>query len=136
MLALIQGLPARTGCSIVLSSHLLHDVERVCERAILLHQGEVLYEGTIEALRRAGQEDLYEVRVKRGEAELVRALAARGCTVEREGATLAVRVPPDAPRPTELIFAAAAAEGLQVRHLQPRRLTLESAFVKAVEDKT
>jgi ABC-2 type transport system ATP-binding protein len=136
MLALIQGLPARTGCSVVLSSHLLHDVEQVCQAAVLLHQGQVLYSGTIEALRRAGQEDLYEVRVKRGEAELVRALAARGCTVEREGATLAVRVPPDTRRPTELIFAVAAAEGLQVRHLQPRRLTLESAFVKAVEDRT
>ena len=34
---------------------------------------------------------------------------------------------------TELIFDVAAAEGLQVRHLSPRRLTLESAFVRVVE---
>jgi ABC-2 type transport system ATP-binding protein len=133
MLALIKALPSRSGCSVVLSTHLLGDVERVCDRAILLNQGELIYSGTIEALRREGQKDIYEVRVKNGEEKLARALEARGCTVERDGATLAVRVPEAEARPTELIFTVAAAEGLQVRHLVPRKLTLESAFVRAVK---
>jgi ABC-2 type transport system ATP-binding protein len=132
MLELVRGLPARTGCSVVLSSHLLPDVETVCEQAILLDQGSVLYAGTIEALRSGGQKDVWEVRVKSDDEKLARALETRGCTVEREGALLLVHV--TQPRPTELIFAAAAAEGLQVRHLAPRRLTLESAFVRAVKE--
>ncbi len=133
MLALIQTLPARTGCSIVLSSHLLHDVERVCERAVLLHQGEVVFAGTVEELRSGGQKGVWEVRVKSGESELAARLTARGCTVEREGGLLLVQVGPGEARPTELLFAVAAEAGLQVRHLQPRKLTLESAFVEAVQ---
>ena len=136
MLALIESLPGRTGCAILLSSHLLHDVERVCQRAILLHQGEIVYSGTIEDLRKEGQKDLYEVRVKIGEEKLKAALEKRGCRVEDDGGMLTVHVPQGdgEKKPTELIFAVAEAEGLQVRHLSPRKLTLESAFVRAVED--
>src|SRR4051794_40833374 len=60
MLSLIQSLPARSGCAILLSSHLLHDVERVCQRAVLLHQGAVVYAGSIEDLRKQGQKDMFE----------------------------------------------------------------------------
>jgi ABC-2 type transport system ATP-binding protein len=133
MLALIRSLPERRGCAILLSSHLLPDVEYVCERAILLHQGEVYYAGTIEALRRADAEETYDVRVKAGEERLAEALRRRGCRVEREGALLAVRLP-DGQRDPDLIFQTAEAEGLQVRHLAPRRLTLEAAFVRVVNE--
>jgi ABC-2 type transport system ATP-binding protein len=131
---LIESLPERTGCAILLSSHLLHDVERVCSRAVLLHQGEVVYSGSIEELRKEGQKDIYEVRVKTGEDKLARALKAKGCTVELDAGVLAVHVPAAEKQPTDFIFTVAEGEGLQVRHLQPKRLTLESAFVRAVQD--
>jgi ABC-2 type transport system ATP-binding protein len=133
MLSLIQSLPGRSGCAILLSSHLLHDVERVCQRAVLLHQGAVVYAGSIEELRKQGQKDMYEVRVKADDAKLARALRDRGCTVDEDGGMLFVRVPEQEENPTRMIFDVAAAEGLQVRHLSPRKLTLESAFVRAVE---
>ena len=142
MLTLVKSLPARTGCSIVLSSHLLHDVEKVCERAILLHEGKIVYSGTIEALRKEGQKDVYEVRVKEDEDRLQSALEKRGLRVEREGLMLVVHVHNNVlqahniaeSHPTELLFAVAAEEKLQVRHLAPRKLTLESAFVRAVNE--
>jgi ABC-2 type transport system ATP-binding protein len=133
MLALVQSLPARTGCSIVLSSHLLHDVERVCERAILLNEGRIVYSGSIAALRADGQKNIYELRVKDGDERLEAALTKRGLAVEREGTLLLVNMGDDA-RPTETLFALAAGEGLQVRHLSPRKLTLESAFVRVVAE--
>jgi ABC-2 type transport system ATP-binding protein len=142
MLALVKSLPARTGCSIVLSSHLLHDVEKVCERAILLHEGKIVYSGTIEALRKEGQKDVYELRVKEGEDRLQQALERRGLKVEREGLMLVVHVHNNVlqahniaeSHPTELLFAVAAEEKLQLRHLAPRKLTLENAFVRAVNE--
>jgi ABC-2 type transport system ATP-binding protein len=132
MLALVRSLPSRSGCAILLSSHLLPDVEQVCERAILLHQGEVVYAGTIEALRSTGEAGVFEVRVKRDEERLARALADAGWRVERDGALLVVRPPNGIANATDAIFVAASAAGLQVRHLSPRRLTLERAFVDAV----
>ena len=142
MLTLVKSLPARTGCSIVLSSHLLHDVEKVCERAVLLHEGKIVYSGTIEALRKEGQKDVYEVRVKEDEDRLQAALERRGLRVEREGPLLVVHMHnnvlhahniPES-RPADLLFAVAAEENLQVRHLAPRKLTLENAFVRAVNE--
>jgi ABC-type multidrug transport system ATPase subunit len=106
----------------------------VCSRAVLLNQGEVVYSGGIEELRKQGQKDIYEVRVKNGEEKMKRALEAKGCTVELDAGVLAVHVPHDEKQPVELIFAAAESEELQVRHLQPKRLTLESAFVRAVHE--
>jgi ABC-type multidrug transport system ATPase subunit len=108
-------------------------VERVCQRAVLLHQGAVVYAGSIEELRKEGQKDTYEVRVKEGDDKMARALRDAGCSVEQDGGLLLVRVPGEVDKPTELIFEVARAQGLQVRHLQPRKLTLESAFVRAVE---
>jgi len=132
MLQLVKSLPSRTGCSILLSSHLMHDVERVCERAMLLHEGHMVYSGTIEELRREGQKDVYELRVKEGEDRMQQALERRGLKVHREGPILVVQAAADDTRPTETLFTVAAAEGVQVRHLSPRKLTLESAFVRAV----
>src|SRR3954451_23620048 len=106
MLALVSSLRARTGCSIVLSSHLLHDVEKVCQQAILMHEGKIVYSGTIEALRKEGQKDVYELRLKDGEERMQKALEGRGLTIEREGLMLVVHVK-DA-RPTEMLFAVAA----------------------------
>jgi ABC-2 type transport system ATP-binding protein len=134
MLALVKSLPSKAGCSVILSSHLLPDVEKVCEQAILLHQGEVLYSGQIEQLRRQGQEDVYEVRVKNDDDKMLAALKGRGCKVDRDGTLVLARLPDGAE--TQLIFDVAAAEGLQVRHLSPRKLTLESAFLRVVGEKS
>jgi ABC-2 type transport system ATP-binding protein len=51
MLELILDLPVRRGCSIVLSTHLLPDVERVCDHAVIMHQGRVRFVGSIDELR-------------------------------------------------------------------------------------
>ena len=137
MLALIQSLPARRGCALILSTHLLLDVEEVCQEAILLHQGELQYHGTIADLTRGsdsdsdsddpGPKDVLEVRVKEGGERLAAALRARGARVEEEGAFLIVRG-----ASAEIVFELAEAAQLQVRHLQPRRLTLESAFLHLI----
>jgi len=135
MLALIASLPGRTGCSILLSSHLLGDVERVCQEAIMLHEGQVVYSGTIEALRQGGNKDAFEVRVKDGEEKLMKALRKKGCTVDDDGnGLLLIQVPEGTQKPVEFLFDAADTERLQIRHLAPRRLSLENAYVRAVNE--
>src|SRR5919201_613389 len=51
MLALIADLPRRRGCAMIFSTHLLPDIERVCDRVVVLHQGAMLFSGTIDELR-------------------------------------------------------------------------------------
>jgi ABC-2 type transport system ATP-binding protein len=48
MLALITELPSRRGCGIVVSTHLLPDVERVCDHAVIMAKGELRFAGTID----------------------------------------------------------------------------------------
>ena len=83
MLALIQSLPARTGCAILLSSHLLHDVERVCERAILLApgRGRLLGDDRGAAQRGAGG----PLRGARQERRRAAQEGARGARLPRRG---------------------------------------------------
>ena len=57
MLELIVELPERRGCAIVLSTHLLPDVERVCDHAVIMHHGRVRFVGTIDELRGARGRD-------------------------------------------------------------------------------
>ncbi|MBK8942686.1 MAG: ABC transporter ATP-binding protein [Polyangiaceae bacterium] len=130
MLRLIESLPARRGCSVILSTHLLPDVERLCDHVVVMQQGRIVFSGTIAELR--GTESLrYEVRVKAGGERLAARLEERGCTVERIPDGLVVTLPEGAG--TELLLKEAIAAEVQVRHLAPRRIALEDAFLEALK---
>ncbi len=62
----IQAARAR-GCAVLVSSHVLSEVERTCDRIAILHEGRVAAEGAVEAVVREGEtlEDAF-VRVVRG----------------------------------------------------------------------
>jgi ABC-2 type transport system ATP-binding protein len=132
MLRLIAALPAQRNAAVVLSTHLLADVERYCDHVLVLDQGGLLYSGTIAALTGGGDEARYQVRTKAGpgpdEERLGAALGARGAGVETTGTGLLVRLP--AGLDTNVIFEAAVALGVQVRHLSPHRVSLEQAFLQ------
>src|SRR5262249_19537915 len=98
MLDLITELPQRRNCAIVLSTHLLPDVERVCDRAVIMHRGRVRFVGTIDELRGArGRDSELFVQVKADAARLADALAAAGAACRVTSATaLEVDLPPSA----------------------------------------
>ena len=129
MLNLIAELPRRRRCSVILSTHLLPDVERVCDRVIVMHHGALRFAGTIDELR--GVDTRVEVRVKEGQDRLAARLAEAGIDTEPTAEGLAVAIPHDQ---ADRIFALAAAAGVQVRHLAPVRATLEEAFLRTVSN--
>jgi ABC-2 type transport system ATP-binding protein len=132
MLALIQDLPARRGCAIVLSTHLLPDVERVCDRAVIMHRGAVRFTGTIEALRadRSTANQL-NVEVKADAARFAEVLTTAGATCKPiSPIALEVELPDGAT--TQLVFRAARDAGIQVRGLSLRRETIEAAFLRVI----
>jgi ABC-2 type transport system ATP-binding protein len=134
MLELIAELPARRNCSIVLSTHLLPDVERVCDHAVIMHHGGVRFVGTIDELRGArGRDSELFVEVKADAARLAEALTAAGATCwVTSPIALMVNLPANAP--TQLVFHAAQAAGLQIRTLGVRRESVEAAFLRVIGD--
>jgi ABC-2 type transport system ATP-binding protein len=130
MLTLIAEIPKRRGGALVVCSHVLSDIEAVCDRAIVLARGEVRAAGSLEELR-SGTVGAYAVRLKGEASPFVRALEARGCNAMpgRDGA-LEVRLPTGAH--TDLIFRAAQEANVQIRRLDPEQRTLERAFLDAV----
>jgi ABC-2 type transport system ATP-binding protein len=132
MLELIVELPARRNCAIVLSTHLLPDVERVCDHAVIMHQGRVRFVGTIDELRgtRGRDSELY-VEVKADAAKLGEALTAAGATC-RVTSPVAIEVDLPASATTDLVFRRARDAGLQVRELGVRRESVEAAFLRVI----
>ncbi|MFP4600680.1 MAG: ABC transporter ATP-binding protein [Persicimonas sp.] len=126
MLDLIDDVKAR-GVSIVLSSHILYDVERVCSSVIMLNQGQLVHHGPIAELTSGDTERVVDVQTKNQDEQLREALISRGFDASREGFRLKVRMEPDDdPRK---ILDVAVEEGIQIRHFMPGELTLEKAFL-------
>ena len=134
MLHLILELPQRRGCAIVLSTHLLPDVERVCDSAVIMHQGRVRFVGTIEALRGArGLDSNLTVHVKADAARMAELLVQSGATCKvTSPVQLSVDLPPSTT--SELVFRRAKEAGLQVRGIEVRRESVEAAFLRVIGD--
>jgi ABC-2 type transport system ATP-binding protein len=140
MLELILELPDRRGCAIVLSTHLLPDVDRICDHVVIMHRGALQFFGTIEELRRGGPVDqaalaapVYDLEVKMGveEAAFAAALEAAGCAVERKPPRrMIVKLPEGSD--SMLLFREAERAGAQIRHLEPNQASLEEAFLRVV----
>ncbi|MGE5183676.1 MAG: ABC transporter ATP-binding protein [Acidobacteriota bacterium] len=134
MLELVTDLPTRRGCAIVLSTHLLPDVERVCDHAVIMHHGRIRFVGSIDELRGArGRDSELAVEVKAEAGKLADVLEAAGarCKVTSPIA-LEVDLPADAT--SQLVFAKARDAALQVRQLEVRRESVEAAFLRVIGD--
>jgi ABC-2 type transport system ATP-binding protein len=132
MLGVIRSL-AQKGVSVMLSTHILTDVEACCDAVLILGRGRLLVYDTLTALRR-NVDDSCRVRVDGDVAPLGAALAARGCSVEQT-APEELRVAGAVDLGNE-IFAAARAHRIAVREIVPSRNSLEDAFLEAVRATT
>lgn len=130
MLDLIQNISSRGEMSIILASHILVDVERTCERVIIMNRGKVLDQGSVEEMR-GSYSGTYTVRVEGDRERFQAALAERGCAIgPGDRHLLEVTLPRD--RETEVILEAARESGVQLRRLVTSVQTLEDVFVKLV----
>jgi ABC-2 type transport system ATP-binding protein len=135
MLELIRDLAHNKGVNLILSSHLLPDVEYTCDHVIVMDKGRIAAAGPIAALKQP-RGRVYELRVKTA-AEIESffdELRAAGleCHATDED-VVRVFVPGDGG--ARQLFAIAAAQHAQVRHLRPSVPTLEDVFAHAVGEK-
>ncbi len=130
MLQLIREMKQDHGMSVVLCSHLLTDVEQVCDEVVILKAGRIVHHTDLEAERHQNRRfvELEVAGEAHGFADSLRAIGADG-VAEGEGRWRIV-LPPD----VELreIWKIAARHELSVRKLTHRRDSLEEIFLKAV----
>jgi ABC-2 type transport system ATP-binding protein len=133
ILGLANDLAHNKGMSLLFSSHLLPDVEAVCDYVMVLGRGRLLAQGLIKELKRA-HERLYELRVKSDQDRFAERLMALGCSAQPKDDFLLVEIPPA--RSPDLMWQAARACGEQIRFLRPSRSTLEEVFLSAVGERS
>jgi ABC-2 type transport system ATP-binding protein len=131
VLELARDLASNKGMSLLFSSHLLPDVEAVCDHVLVLARGQLLAQGKIRELKQA-HDHTFEVRLKSEPAPFASRLAEHGCQVQLKDDMLRVGLPDG--RSPELLWKLAASAGQQIRYLRPQRSTLEEVFLKAVEE--
>jgi ABC-2 type transport system ATP-binding protein len=131
MLRLIREIREAGEIRVILSSHLLHDVEECCDQVLILRDGRVAALCDLEEERRANRR-LVELEAAGGDGDFAEALASLGCTVA-PGIRRRVKVVlPEGIGPRDL-FRLAAERGVQLRHLTYQRDSLEEIFQRAME---
>jgi ABC-2 type transport system ATP-binding protein len=132
ILELARDLAHNKGLSLLFSSHLLPDVESVCEHVLVMGRGSLLAQGKITDLKQVHARS-FEVRLKADPEPFARRLRESGCDAELHDDMLLVRLPFE--QTEALLWQLAATMGEQIRHLRPQRSTLEEVFLQAVEEK-
>ncbi|HXR33057.1 MAG TPA: ABC transporter ATP-binding protein [Verrucomicrobiae bacterium] len=115
------------GKTVFLSSHLLSEVEQVCDRVIIISKGRVIQSGRMDDL--LGVADRVEIRVTSLPEELEQRVVATGGTIARNehGITLVVGV-----AQKREVAEAVWASGHDVVHILPLRSSLEDLYMKTV----
>jgi len=132
MLELVRDLAHNKGVNLILSSHVLPDVEYTCDHVVVMDKGRIAAAGPIAALKQP-RGRVYELRVKtHGDLDtFFERLRAGGLECHStDDDIVRVFVPGDGG--ARQLFALAAAERVQVRHLRPSVPTLEDVFAHAV----
>jgi ABC-2 type transport system ATP-binding protein len=133
MLELVRDIARNKGISIILSSHLLPDVEYTCDHVVVMDKGRIAAHGSIEDLKGPSGR-VYEVRIKGELQQFIAALEAQGIEChETDEDIMRVFVPAGHPAgEANRLFQLATLQGVQVRHLRPSLPTLEDVFAKAI----
>lgn len=129
MLELIRDIARNHRKNILLSSHLLPDVEFICDHVIIMNFGNIIIEGDIKDLTVESEE--YEVRIKGDEELFKKVLDGMGLIWNKKGMFFHILSQDDILMD---LYNAIGDRDIQIRHATRRRKTLEDIFVMKVSE--
>jgi len=130
VLELIRDISTNKSIQVLLSSHILADIESICGSVVILNKGRLAAEGRMADLREI-KYSLFELRLKGDGAAFLKDLESQGCRVdEMEDKLIKVYMPEGSDRMD--IFRAAARTGVQLRYFVKSQTSLEDLFAGAV----
>ncbi len=133
MLRLLFRLGRDHGKSLILSTHLLGDVEQVCEQVVILYGGKVRGQGGVRELC-ARRQDRYRLQLQGDPAAFLEEMALEGVTVVANNGRGEVRVAVPPGWVTRAFFALADNHGVVLRGLEPDDESLEEMFHRVITD--
>jgi ABC-2 type transport system ATP-binding protein len=132
MIDLVCDIRDRGTSTILLSSHLLGDVETVCDEVLILKRGRIADSCDLEAERQANK-SFVEVDLEQPNDDFDRAVAGLGCEVASlEPGRLKLVMPPQVT--VRELWTAADEAGVGIRRLDSKRDSLQDIFLRAMED--
>jgi ABC-2 type transport system ATP-binding protein len=131
MLRLIKTLGIEHGKSVILSTHLLADVEAVCERVVIIAGGRVRGQGTVAELC-TRREDRYRLRVQGEPSSFRSELNSRGVTLLADNGQGEWRVAVPSGWKNIVFFQLARTNSVVIRSLVPDDETLEELFLRTI----
>ena len=129
MLDLVRDLARLGGLSVLFSSHMLRDVEQVCDRIVVLADGTVRLAGDLAALCET-KGNRFDVRLKGDASRFLRSLEEIGASASPADGGWSVSLPEGVP--SRRLVELAHVGGVQVRRLRRVRGTLDDVFASAV----
>ena len=124
MLELIDKVHYEFGIALLISSHLMGDIERTCKKIILLEDGKLVKEGETAAFTKISKE--IQIEVTAHQEELTTELANRGITVEKADSLLLATITSD--EDYDRIRDALVAAKAPLRRLTPQQQSLTHLF--------
>jgi len=132
MLDLVRDISHGKGVNVIVSSHILPDIERVCDSVVVLRQGRLAMQGTIAELKATEGRQL-DVELRFASPAFLDAMQRRGAEiVQTLGARCRLALTGDTDDPGRLVFAAAREAQAEVRGFAPAERSLEDVVLEAV----
>jgi ABC-2 type transport system ATP-binding protein len=130
ILELIMDISSKKDIQVLISSHILPDIEQTCSYVVILNKGKMAAQGQISELKQV-RYSLYEMRIKGDEKAFMSRMKGIKSEVEETADKLLKVYLPPGTDPQE-IFKIAAQENIQVRHFLKSQTSLEDLFAKVV----
>jgi len=132
MVRLIREIRDSGEVQIVLSSHLLRDVEECCDDVLILKDGEIAHHCSLEEERQANRKFL-QLQIRGDLERYLERIEALGCECAVDGKQrIRLVLPPELE--VRALYEAAEATDSQIRHLDYKRDSLQDIFLKAMEN--
>ena len=131
MVQLIKEIRKEGSMHMLISSHLLRDIDETCDEVLILNKGRIAAISNIEEERRSHR-NFIEMEMTGKTEAFAEKMKAMGCECARFAGGRVKVVMPDALSQRDL-YMAAAETGAEIRRIQTRRDSLEDIFLRAME---
>ena len=131
MIQLIKDIRRQGSTRLLISSHLLRDIDDTCDEVLILNKGRVAAISNIEEERRSHR-NFIELETEGSAEAFVHKMRGTGCECASFPGGRVKLVMPDAITLRD-VYVAAADSGVQIRRIQQRRDSLEDIFMRAVD---